>query len=141
MAIYTATQDQKARNTTLTCPFSGRHMTASKPVEVSGHAFGNQADDADWTQSGLLSVIREDAEMEVRDTESVSEESNPGHKLNDSPRASRAGSIGSMRSSSHIGSLTSGIQALIPGGSSRSLCEPSWLQLHVMIFLARKLTD
>ena len=119
MAIYEATKHQQSNTgIPLCCPVSGRHIAVA--TVVSGKAFGDQTDDdtvdANWRQSGTshLEVIREDAEMVL---DSPTDESNPGNKDDDSPRPSRTGSIGSMRSSSHIGSLASGIHANIPGGS------------------------
>mmetsp|Transcript_52367 Transcript_52367/g.109238 ORF Transcript_52367/g.109238 Transcript_52367/m.109238 type:complete len:504 (+) Transcript_52367:153-1664(+) len=124
MAIYDATQAAKAgKDIPLTCPFSGNRAGVLTSVGVSGHSFGayDETDFSDsWRQTGNshhLGVIREDAEMDMRDSmqDSMEEESNPGQKDEGSPHQSRAGSLaGSMRS---LGSLASGINANVPAGS------------------------
>ena len=128
MAIYDATQAAKAgKEIPLTCPFSGNRAGVLTSVGVSGHSFGahDESNFSDsWRQTGIqtgnthhLGVIREDAEMDMRDAvqDSMEEEINPGQKDEGSPHQSRAGSLaGSIRS---LGSLASGINANVPAGS------------------------
>ena len=114
MAIYEATKHNNSEEFRLKCPISGRCTNVSGSVKVSGGSFGTHEEDDSWMPShhtGLLSVIREDAET-IPDASSTGASSPPNKET--SPHASRAGSF---RSGSQIGSMASGIHANIPPGS------------------------
>ena len=116
MAMHSATEsahgsDSRANEfvdnpSSLACPVSGRRAFLD-------HGSGKSLDDDNgWYMGGKqLNVIKEDSELETAEQEL------DNGRGESSPRGSLAGSLRSLRSLSQGGSVASGINAKIPGGS------------------------